>query len=223
MYMLLDRFFTIFVLTSFMAVYFCFFLQVSNLTFTAEVYQNSLNAGFFMLVYASIIIGLYAIIYDYKGDKVIAFNCIKGKYAIMYICIFFAFILVIGSSIGTTIGVYFGALFSIMPFILIIYQCPYENSRLNFQTIVALICQLPFLVFVFISIILGISDESTPEATGVIYAFAIMGSVAFSIILSIIRVIKVVDFKKLSFFEFTDSKKDNANDKKKKKNKIALI
>ena len=97
MYMIFDRFFSIFIITSMMKVIFCFYVQLSNLTYTAEVYDNSLNAGVFFLTYATIVTGLYSIIYDYKTDKLILFTCNKGKYAIFYITIFLTFIIVLGS------------------------------------------------------------------------------------------------------------------------------
>lgn len=97
MYMIFDRFFSILVVTAMMKVIFCFYIQLSNLTYTTEVYDNSLNAGFFFLTYATIITGLYAIIYDYKTDKLILFTCNKGKYAMFYITIFLVYIIVLGA------------------------------------------------------------------------------------------------------------------------------
>ena len=156
MYMIFDRFFAYLIVSSFMPVFFFFFLQVSNLTFTAEVYDNSVNSGFFMLVYICIVCGLYSIVYDYKTDKLIQFNCQRGKYAIAYISLFFIFILTLGVTFQSSSALYFGLLFSILAFALILYQCPYHpNIRLNFQTISAVVCQFPLFMVLIISFILN--------------------------------------------------------------------
>lgn len=95
--MLIDRFLTILVVTAMMKIIFCFYIQLSNLSYTAEIYDNSLNAGFFFITYATIITGLYYIIYDYKSDKIIVYTCNKGKYAMFYIFLFVGFIVVLGA------------------------------------------------------------------------------------------------------------------------------
>ena len=97
MYMIFDRFFAILIVTAMMQIIFCFYLQLSNLTYTNEVFNNSLNAGFFFITYATIVTGLYAIVYDYKTDKLITFTCNKGKYAMFYIALYLAFIIVLGA------------------------------------------------------------------------------------------------------------------------------
>jgi hypothetical protein len=97
MYMLLDRFFAILILTSLMIIVFCFYLQFSNLTYSSEAMDNSLNASFFFLTYATLIIGLYTIVYDYKSERLIVFNCNKGKYYIFYVLIYFGYVSVLGA------------------------------------------------------------------------------------------------------------------------------
>lgn len=49
------------------------------------------------MTYATIITGLYYIVYDYKNDKIIVFTCNKGKYAMLYIFTFVGYILVLGA------------------------------------------------------------------------------------------------------------------------------
>lgn len=154
MYMIFDRFFTIFIVTAMMKVVFCFYIQLSNLTYTAEVYDNSLNAGFFFISYATVITGLYAIVYDYKTDKLVLFTCNKGKYAMFYISIFLAFIILLGAIYESSFSVYVVAVFAIMPLVLIPYQVPYGFGFIGFQNIIALICQLPFVITMAVSLIL---------------------------------------------------------------------
>lgn len=97
MYMIFDRFFTILIVTAMMVIIFCFYVQLSNLSYNNEVFSNSLNAGFFFITYATIVTGLYAIIYDYKTDKLITFTCNKGKYAMFYIALYLTFIIILGA------------------------------------------------------------------------------------------------------------------------------
>jgi hypothetical protein len=61
------------------------------------------------------------------------------------------------------------------------------------------------------------------ESTAMIFSFVIVGSIGLSIIVTMIRLIKIIDCKKISCVEFTDRKKDNGNDKNKKKNKVMLL
>ena len=154
LYMVVDRFFSILIITSMMKVIFCFYIQLSNLTYTAEVYDNSLNAGFFFLTYVVIVTGLYTIIYDYKTDKFILFTCAKGKYAMFYITIFLSYIIVLGAVFETMIAVYVGAVFALMPIVLIFYQVPYGMRVFDFQAIIAVICQFPFAAMIAISLML---------------------------------------------------------------------
>lgn len=155
--MIFDRFFSILIITSMMKVIFCFYIQLSNLNYTAEVYDNSLNAGFFFITYCTIITGLYSIIYDYKTDKLILFTCNKGKYAIFYITIFLAYIILLGALFETFIAVYIAAIFSIMPIVLILYQVPYGLKMFDFQAIIAIICQLPFVFMTVLSLMFNLS------------------------------------------------------------------
>ena len=198
LYMIFDRFFSILIITAMMKVIFCFYIQLSSLTYTAEVYDNSLNAGFFFLTYALIVTGLYTIIYDYKTDKLILFTCTKGKYAIFYITIFLAYIIVLGAVFETMIAVYIAAVFALMPIVLIIYQVPYGMRVFDFQAIIAVICQLPFAAMVAISLMLHLQKDTITESNCIMFAYAIIGSVGLSIILTIIRLIKVIDCKKVS-------------------------
>jgi hypothetical protein len=92
--MLFDRFLAIGIVVEMMQVIFNLYVQLSNLSYTAELIDNSLNAGFFFLSYATIVAGLYCILYDYKSEKLILYTCNKGKYAIMYILIFLVFIII---------------------------------------------------------------------------------------------------------------------------------
>ena len=41
--------------------------------------------------------------------------------------------------------------------------------------------------------------------------------------MTLIRMVKIIDFKKITFIEFSDRKKNNGNDKNKKKQKVALL
>jgi hypothetical protein len=93
------------------------------------------------------------------------------------------------------------AMFGLFPIILILYQVPYELTRTNFNTFVALICQLPFLISTTICLISKIMDPIS-EQMSYIFAYIIIGIVAISTILTIIRLIKQVDFKKLVIFDF---------------------
>lgn len=160
LYMVFDRFFSILIITSMMKVIFCFYIQLSNLTYTAEVYDNSLNAGFFFLTYVVIVTGLYTIIYDYKTDKLILFTCTKGKYAMFYITIFLGYIVVLGAVYETMVAVYVGAVFALMPIVLIFYQVPYGMRMFDFQAIIAVICQFPFAAMIVISLMLHLQKES---------------------------------------------------------------
>ncbi len=154
--MIFDRFFSILVITAMSKVIFCFYLQLSNLAYTAQIYDNSLNAGFFFLTYATIVTGLYAIVYDYKTDKLIVFTCNKGKYAIMYIFTFAGYIIILGALFETGISAYIAVVFAIIPLVLIPYQVPYGMTLIGFQNIIAFICQLPFLIAVAVSVMLNI-------------------------------------------------------------------
>jgi len=95
--MIFDRFFCILIITAMMKVVFCFYVQLSNLKYLSESYDNSLNAAIFLLSFVTIVTGLYAIVYDYKTDKLILFRCNKGKYAIIYIFTFFGYIVLLGA------------------------------------------------------------------------------------------------------------------------------
>lgn len=223
MYIIFDRFFAIFILTAMMQVIFCFYIQLSNLTYTNHVYSNSLNAGFFFLTYGTIVTGLYAIVYDYKTDKFVNFNCNKGKYAMFYIGLYLGFIIILGALYQTEVVLYVIAAFPIVAIVLIPYQVPYGLRRFNLQTIIAIICQLPFLASVAVSFILKFQQGNMSEQNSLILAYVIIGTVGLSIILTIGRMIKYIDCKKISFIELTDRKKDGKHDKNKRKNKILMI
>jgi hypothetical protein len=94
--------------------------------------------------------------------------------------------------------VYVGAVFALMPIVLIIYQVPYGMKRFDFQAIIAIICQFPFAAMIAVSLMLQLQSDSIKEDTCMIFAYAILGSVGLSIILTIIRLIKVIDCKKVS-------------------------
>lgn len=196
--MIFDKFFTILIVTAMMKVIFCFFMQVSNFTYLTKIYDKSLNGAFFFVTYATIFIGLYMIIHDYKFDKAIVFACNKGKYAIIYIWIFLVYIITLGISFQTTFGIYFSLLFSLMPIVLIPYQIPYGLRVFEFQNIVAVICQLPFITSVVISLLLNLQGDSIDESTSLIFAYAILGTTGLSIILAIFRLIKILDCKKVT-------------------------
>lgn len=186
------------------------------------MFNSSLNAGFFFLTYGTIVTGLYAIVYDYKTDKYVTFTCNKGKYAIFYIAIYLAFIIILGAFYETNIALYVIAIFSILPLVLIPYQIPYGMRVFDLQTIIAFICQFPFIATVTVSFILNFQKTIT-EQNSMIFAYVIIGTIGLSIILTIARMIKVIDCKKVSCIEFTDRKKDSKNDKNKNKNKIIVI
>lgn len=99
-------------------------------------------------------------VYDYKNDKIIVFTCNKGKYAMFYIFTFVGFIIVLGAIFEAKSTIYIIAIFSILPIVIIGYQVPYGLGFLDFQNIVAVICQLPFLVAVAVSVILNMSSDS---------------------------------------------------------------
>lgn len=221
--MIFDRFFAIFIITAMMQIIFCFYIQLSNLTYTNHVFNDSLNAGFFFLTYGTIITGSYAIVYDYKTDKFITFNCNKGKYAIFYLALYLGFIIVLGALYQTEIALYTVAVFPVAAIILIPYQAPYGLRRFDLQTIIAMICQFPLLTTVAISFILNFQKNNMTEQNSLILAYIIIGNVGLSIILTIGRMIKYIDCKKISFIELTDRKKDGKHDKNKKKNKILVI
>lgn len=92
------------------------------------------------------------------------------------------------------------AIFSILPIVLIGYQAPYGLGFLDFQNIIAVICQLPFLVSVVVSIILNSNNESVDESMSFVFCYAILGSTSLSILLTIIRMMKMIDCKKVSCF-----------------------
>ncbi len=57
------------------------------------------------------------------------------------------------------IAVYVSVLFSILPIVLIIYQVPYGLRRFDFQAIIAILCQLPFVALAAISLILNLQKD----------------------------------------------------------------
>jgi hypothetical protein len=78
------------------------------------------------------ICGVYLIIYDYKTDKLIVYNCNKGKFfynlgkmAIFYMLIYFFFIIILGSIYESSSAVYIVTAYSLAPIVLILYQVPY--------------------------------------------------------------------------------------------------
>lgn len=77
-----------------------------------------------------------------------------------YISIFLGFIIVLGAIYETSISVYVIAVFAIMPLVLIPYQVPYGFGFIGFQNIIALICQLPFITTVIVSLILTFQKDS---------------------------------------------------------------
>ena len=93
---------------------------------------------------------------------------------------------------------YIAAVFALLPIILVIYQVPYGLRVFDFQAIIAIICQLPFAAMTAISLMLNLQKDKIDEPTCFIFAYAIMGSVGLSIILTIIRLIKIIDCKKVS-------------------------
>ncbi len=99
------------------------------------------------------------IVYDYKTDKLVVFTCNKGKYAIFYISIYLGFIVVLGAVFETFVSVYVGGVFAIMPLVLIPYQAPYGLGLIDFQNIVAFICQIPFIATVGISLMLNLQKD----------------------------------------------------------------
>lgn len=78
-------------------IFFCFFIQFTNLIPIPPIYSITLNSFFCFLTFITIIIGLYSILYDYKSDKLITFHSNKGKYAIFYILNFLVYITILGS------------------------------------------------------------------------------------------------------------------------------
>jgi hypothetical protein len=120
-----------FIIVQYQQVIFAFMVQASTLS-SITYYDMALNVSFLLISLSTIIIGLYYILYDYKVEKIINYNCNKGilciylgKFAIFYMCIYLAFIVLLGAIFQNSLAIYFIAIFSIIPIVFILYQVPY--------------------------------------------------------------------------------------------------
>jgi len=121
-----------FIITQVLQVIFTFMVQVSNSSPNSPSFNVSLNSFFSVITLFTMICGVYLIIYDYKTDKLIVYNCNKGKFfynlgkmAIFYMLIYFFFIIILGSIYESSSAVYIVTAYSLAPIVLILYQVPY--------------------------------------------------------------------------------------------------
>jgi hypothetical protein len=121
-----------------------------------------------------------------------------------YIGFFIFYIFILGATYKINGIIYFMTFLSILPIILVVYQVPYSQGFFNYHTMICTFNQVSFFIANLSYLYLNISSVS--EQISQIIGFVIIGLIETSIALTIFRLVKEIDCKKLNLFDFWDKK-----------------
>lgn len=177
-------------------------LNVPILTFTYPEEINVLVCNFIFFIFIGNIV---FISYDQESNKMIAFTCIKDRYAYIYILLDFIIITALSMTFQESFSTYLICALSLGFVVLVIKERPYSGTFLTLENVVALYLQIMLFVSLVVLCLIRSVDS---EKMSLIFTFLIMGLIAIGEILTIIRVVVKVNFKK-AFDDLKNPHKDN--------------
>ena len=203
-----------------------YFILFNQIVFAFVVMTHNLPVGSYYFPQAYSILAcnflffffvgnLVFIYYDQETNKVIAFTCIKDRYAYLYLLTDVFLIIFLAMTFREDWATYPVTVLSLVFIVLIILEKPYSSVFFSFENIVALYLHV-MLSFSLVLLCLVNAGQDTSEQAQLSYSYIILGLICVGEILTAIRIALKVNFKK-AFDDLKNPNDDEDKDEKKKR------
>ncbi len=157
------------------------------------------------------------IYYDQQNSKMINFTCINDRYAYIYLITNATIIIILSFTFQEKISIYIITALTLVFIILIIKEKPYNQTLLELENLVALYNHIMLLVCMTLLCVMQSSTQT--EMLSFIFICLIAGLILIGEVLTIIRVMLKVNFKK-AFDDLKNPMSDRDGEKEIKKRVI---